>query len=162
MRIEAQTVELSTGMNSRYRIAIGDVTYDVEVGDVSSSPVQVTVDGVDFEVEIPNSVPSPSAQLSQAMSERRPVSRQRPAQRARPAAGATSNNQNVVRAPMPGRIVRVNVAVGDSVQRGQALVVLESMKMENTIAAPRDGIVSQVYVATEDSVQHGQSLVELE
>ena len=63
---------------------------------------------------------------------------------------------------MPGRIIRVNVAVGDGVQRGQALLVLESMKMENTIAAPRDGVISQVHVAGEDSVQHGQSLVELE
>lgn len=67
-----------------------------------------------------------------------------------------------MRAPMPGRIVRVNVSSGDSVQRGEALVVLESMKMENTIAAPRDGVVSQVHVAGDDSVQHGQSLVELE
>lgn len=67
-----------------------------------------------------------------------------------------------MRAPMPGRIIRVNVSVGDNVQRGQSIVVLESMKMENTIAAPRDGVVSQVHIAADDSVQHGQSLVELE
>ncbi len=63
---------------------------------------------------------------------------------------------------MPGRIVRVNVADGDSVERGQALVVLESMKMENTVASPRDGVVKIVHVAADESVQHGQSLVELE
>ena len=63
---------------------------------------------------------------------------------------------------MPGRIIRVNVSIGDAIQRGQALLVLESMKMENTIAAPRDGTVSQVHVSADDSVQHGQSLVELD
>ncbi len=63
---------------------------------------------------------------------------------------------------MPGRIVRVNVSGGESVERGHALVVLESMKMENTVASPRDGVVKTVYVSADDSVQHGQSLVELE
>ena len=54
------------------------------------------------------------------------------------------------------------MATGDNVQRGQSIVVLESMKMENTIAAPRDGVVSQVHVTADESVQHGQSLVEIE
>ena len=149
-------------MTYRYRITVQGVTYDVEVGDISSSPVQVTVDGVGFEVEIPE-VPdsqSPSARPSRA--EPRPTPRRRPAERSRPSLAGASESEGVVRAPMPGRIVRVNVATGDSVTRGQAIVILESMKMENTIAAPRDGVVSQVHVSADESVQHGQSLVELE
>ncbi len=145
-------------MTSRYRITVDGTTYEVEVGDVSSSPVSVVVDGIGFEVEIPDSEQSqPTNQLPQ-----RSAPRRRPAERARPSAAAASDSEDVVRAPMPGRIIRVNVAVGDNVERGQSIVVLESMKMENTIAAPRTGVVSQVHVAADESVQHGQSLVELE
>lgn len=149
-------------MTNRYRITVQGVTYDVEVGDISSSPVQVTVDGVGFEVEIPEAPDSQSPPTRPSRAEPRPTPRRRPAERSRPSMSGASDSDDVVRAPMPGRIVRVNVATGDSVTQGQAIAVLESMKMENTIAAPRDGVVSQVHVSADESVQHGQSLVELE
>ncbi len=149
-------------MTIRYRITVDGVAYEVEVGDLSASPVSVMVDGVKFAVEIPDAPTARPESSRPGPSPRRRATRPRPVQRARPSVAATDDSQNVVRAPMPGRIIRVNVAVGDGVQRGQALLVLESMKMENTIAAPRDGVISQVHVAGEDSVQHGQSLVELE
>ena len=109
----------------------------------------------------------PAAQTTHGMghgtaAERRVPSRPRQSQPRRPAVASSADSQDVVRAPMPGRIIRVNVDVGARVQRRQALLVLESMKMENTIASPRDGVVSQVHVAGDESVQHGQSLVELE
>ncbi len=63
---------------------------------------------------------------------------------------------------MPGRVLKVNVAAGANVSRGQALVVLESMKMEQTIAAPKEGKVKGVYVSAGDTVTRGQTLVELE
>ena len=149
-------------MTIRYRITVDGVTYDVEVGDVSISPVNVLVDGVEFEVDIPDTASAHLPQTHPQRAGRRSPSRPRPVQRSRPAASASADSQDVVRAPMPGRIIRVNVAVGDNVQRGQAVLVLESMKMENTIAAPRDGVISQVHVAADESVQHGQSLAELE
>ena len=149
-------------MTSRYRITVDGITYEVEVGDVSSSPVSVVVDGIEFDVEIPDSEHSQSAIPRPQRTPSRPSPRRRPTERARPSVTAASDSQDVVRAPMPGRIIRVNVAVGDNVQHGQSIVVLESMKMENTIAAPRNGVVSQVHVAADESVQHGQSLVELE
>lgn len=148
-------------MTGRYLITVDGVKYEVEVGDISASPVIAVVDGIEFEVEIPDAPQSQSTVQQPRRSVPRTAPR-RPAERARPSAAATSDSQDVVRAPMPGRIVRVNVSVGDNVERGQSIVVFESMKMENTIAAPRDGVVSQVHVAADDSVQHGQSLVELE
>jgi pyruvate carboxylase len=63
---------------------------------------------------------------------------------------------------MPGRVLTVSVKTGDSVSRGQALMVIESMKMENTVASPRDGTVRAVHVSEGATVQHGQSLVEFE
>jgi 3-methylcrotonyl-CoA carboxylase alpha subunit len=65
-------------------------------------------------------------------------------------------------APMPGRILEVLVAPGTRVARGQALVVLEAMKMEHTIAAPADGVVAHVPYAAGDLVEEGAMLLAFE
>ncbi|HYJ25118.1 MAG TPA: biotin carboxylase N-terminal domain-containing protein [Acidimicrobiia bacterium] len=62
-------------------------------------------------------------------------------------------------APMPGRVVRVEARVGDSVRAGQVLVVLEAMKMEHTLRAPHDGILDEVDCSPGDQVEAGAVLV---
>ena len=65
-------------------------------------------------------------------------------------------------APMPGLIVRVNAQVGDRVQPGQGLVVMEAMKMENELRAQAEGTVKNVLVAPGAAVEKGTVLLELE
>ena len=65
-------------------------------------------------------------------------------------------------APMPGRVVQVLVQVGDLVQQGQTVIILESMKMELEIAAPRDGVVKRIPVEPGAQVDKGMRLLELE
>jgi len=60
------------------------------------------------------------------------------------AAQAGGGGDDVIRAPMPGSIVAVSVKVGDSVSKGQTLLVMESMKMETTIVAPRDAVIESI------------------
>lgn len=67
-----------------------------------------------------------------------------------------------VKPPMPGRIVSVEVKVGDRVQRGQGLIVLEAMKMQNEVTAPADGLVKAVNVKPGDQVDANATLVEIE
>jgi biotin carboxyl carrier protein len=67
-----------------------------------------------------------------------------------------------IKAPMPGLVRAVTVAVGDSVEAGQRLVLLEAMKMENEIHAPRAGTVKAVRVAAGETVENGRPLVVLE
>ena len=73
-------------------------------------------------------------------------------------AGGSGN----LNAPMPGKIVRVAVAAGDAVVRGQTLVVLEAMKMEHAITAPADGVVSEVFHKDGDQVGEGAELLRME
>jgi biotin carboxyl carrier protein len=67
-----------------------------------------------------------------------------------------------LKAPMPGLIVRVNVQVGDSVQAGQGLVVMEAMKMENELRAQAAGKVRSIVVSPGTAVEKGALLIELE
>ncbi len=64
-------------------------------------------------------------------------------------------------APMPGKVVSLLVKAGDAVQRGQAVAVMEAMKMEHTLNAPRDGVVAEVLYALGDQVAEGGELLRL-
>ena len=65
-------------------------------------------------------------------------------------------------APMPGKVLQVLVEVGQDVEPGQALMILEAMKMEHRIVASQEGRVSAVYFSEGDQVQQGIALLELE
>lgn len=67
---------------------------------------------------------------------------------------------NELKAPMPGLIVDIRVTPGQTVQKGDPLLVLEAMKMENILKAPADGTVSSLKVNLRDNVQKGQVLVQ--
>jgi biotin carboxyl carrier protein len=67
----------------------------------------------------------------------------------------------VVKALMPGRVVRVLVAKGDTVRKGAGLLILEAMKMENEIQAPADGVVDEVFVTAGQTVESGAELAHI-
>ena len=82
-----------------------------------------------------------------------------PAAPAAPAAAAVTGAGEAVNAPMPGTIIKVNVAQGQAVKEGDVLCILEAMKMENEIIAPKSGTVTQVVVAKGAKVDTGAPLV---
>ncbi|WP_010520162.1 acetyl-CoA carboxylase biotin carboxyl carrier protein subunit [Croceivirga radicis] len=65
-------------------------------------------------------------------------------------------------APMPGLILELSVAVGQTVKEGETLLILEAMKMENALAAPRDGVIAAINVAQGDAVDKKQVLLTFE
>jgi len=67
----------------------------------------------------------------------------------------------LVKAPMPGRVVRILVEPGQQVKSGEGIVVVEAMKMENELSAPRDGVVTQVHVSEGDTVESGAALIQV-
>ncbi len=71
------------------------------------------------------------------------------------------HGEDSLTASMPGQVTKVLVSAGDSVQRGQTLIVLEAMKMEIKIAAPHDGHVAKVLVKSGQVVDRGQALIEM-
>lgn len=107
---------------------------------------KVTVNGVPYEIELEEltgTFPAPAAAATAAPA---------PAPAPAPAGGET------VKAPMPGTILSVNIAPGDTVKRGQVLMILEAMKMENEIMCPRDGRIVSVSAAKGAAVESGTVL----
>ena len=78
------------------------------------------------------------------------------------AARAGEKGRYLLKAVMPGRIVRVLVRPGEKVVRGQGIIVVEAMKMENELASPREGTVTEVLVSPAGLVEMGATLVVIE
>ena len=108
---------------------------------------KVTLNGRTYEVE----VEAGKAMLVDEYEAYAPA----PAAPAAPAAG------EVVKAPMPGVVLKVQVQQGQAVKAGQVLIILEAMKMENEIVAPKDGTVAQIVAAKGATVESGAPLVVL-
>jgi acetyl/propionyl-CoA carboxylase alpha subunit len=79
--------------------------------------------------------------------------------RAHSGGGLIERGEYHLRAPMPGLVVAVPVAEGQRVDKGEVLVVLESMKMQNELKAPREGVVARLRVKAGDSVEQRQTLL---
>jgi glutaconyl-CoA decarboxylase len=71
-------------------------------------------------------------------------------------------SQEVIEAPIPGKIVSVNVSAGDKVEEDQELCSLQSMKMQNPILSPVDGTVTEVKIAEGQTVETGDVLIVIE
>ena len=119
---------------------------------------QITVNGQSYEVEVEEV--GASAPVAAPVAAPAPVAAA-PAPAAAPKAAAAPAGAEAVKAPMPGNINDVKVTAGQSVKKGDDLVILEAMKMENEIKAPRDGVVASVNVTKGQTVNTGDVLVSL-
>ena len=128
----------------QYTITVNGVAYDVTVEEVgTSAPIAPVVTPV-----------APAAASA-------PAAAPAPAPAAAPKAASGAQGGVKVNAPMPGTILKINVTVGQAVKSGDALCVLEAMKMENDIPAPQDGNVASIEVTKGSSVQSGDVLITL-
>lgn len=130
----------------KYKITLNGKTYEVEVEEGQA----MLVDEYEaYKPAAPAPVAAPAAASAAAAA---------PSAPAAPTAVAAGE---VVAAPMPGNILKVNCSQGQAVKSGDILVVLEAMKMENEILAPRDGTVAQVVTSKGSVVDTGAPLVVL-
>jgi len=67
----------------------------------------------------------------------------------------------VIKAPMPGLVLRIQVEAGQQVEKGQALLVLEAMKMENVLKAPASGVVAEIKAVAGAAVEKGEVLIQM-
>ena len=138
-----------------YKYKINGNVYKVTIGDIDDNIAHVEVNGTPYKVEMEK---KPKEAVKPVV---RPVTpAPAPAPVARPA--AASSGKSGVKSPLPGVILDVKVNVGDTVQKGQTVMILEAMKMENNINADKDGKVTAVNVSKGESVLEGTDLVIIE
>lgn len=125
---------------NKYRIVFEGKTYEMEVELVSGNAPQL-------------------AKANEAKSE--PEKKPQVANNNVPAQKVAETKGTVV-APIPGTVIKINKSVGDSVKAGEAVLVLEAMKMENEVLAPMDGKIKQMNASTGKTVAGGELLFEVE
>ena len=141
-----------------YKYKINGNVYKVAIGDIEDNIAHVEVNGTPYKVEMekaPKVVDKPVA---------RPAATSTPAAPATPVVkpAAASTGKSGVKSPLPGVILDIKVNVGDTVKKGQVIIILEAMKMENNINADKDGKITAINVNKGDSVLEGTDLVIIE
>lgn len=131
----------------KYKVTLNNRVYEVEVEEGSAMLVD------EYELAAPA---APAPVVAAPVISAAPVA----AAPAAPAAVSVTAGEPV-KSPMPGNILKINVAAGQAVKEGEVLIVLEAMKMENDVVAPRDGTVAQIVVSKGAVVETGTTLVVL-
>ncbi|MEX2599595.1 MAG: biotin/lipoyl-containing protein [Dehalococcoidia bacterium] len=137
----------------RLRVRVNGDWYNIEVGDVYQSPVEVVVDGESYEVELGTAEAGapPHARARQQRKVEQPGLR-----------GITQGDDRVIRSPLPGKVITVSVTKGQTLEAGDEICMLESMKMEQIVRMAQGGVVKNVKIKKDQSVNAGAPLVELQ
>jgi len=117
----------------------------------------ITVNGNVYDVTVEEGASTGAASAPRAAAPA--VPKAAPAPAAQAPAGAEGSV--TVTAPMPGKILGIKANPGQAVSKGEAIIILEAMKMENEIVAPSDGTIASINVAVGDSVEAGATLATL-
>lgn len=147
----------------KFMINVNGRSYEVEVEEIGGT--ESTPQTTAAVQAVPSPVPqaAPTAPVVQPTAVPAPVAQPAaaPTPESAPAQSTATAGSVSVNAPMPGNILDVRAKTGESIQKGQVIVILEAMKMENEIVAPQDGTVASVSVAKGDTVNVNDVLVSL-
>ena len=148
----------------KYEYKVKGVDYEVEIQDIEGNIANVTVNGIPFEVEMKQPVKAGKQKAKLGSEERRVKSEEFNSSVSAPAADAAPKSAPAasgkpVTAPLPGTINDIKVKVGDKVNVGDTVVILEAMKMQNNIEAESAGTIASINVNKGDAVLEGDTLV---
>lgn len=140
-----------------YKYKINGNDYTVGIGEIENNIAQVEVNGVSYNVELPEEKhAAPVIKRVAAATDSAPAAAAAPA--AKPAVKAAAG-EYVIASPLPGVIKELYVKEGQAVKASDVVCILEAMKMGNEIHAGKDGVVKSINVAKEDSVLEGTTIM---
>lgn len=141
------------------QITIDDKTYSVGHARISDNWLHLTVDGRGINAYV---VKEPTGSTVMIRGLDRRIEDADDDRRHTPRKKGCNKGPTQVTPPMPAVVIRIMVAEGDTVEKGQGVVVVSAMKMETTLSAPYDGTVSALNVAEGDKVMPGDRLVDID
>ncbi len=150
----------------KLRIRYRDREYEVDVEEIDSNKYRVLVEGEVFEIEVPSKSFTETTVAREAIARHREVT---PPKIEKPieipstkSFMPTPSTSNAIIAPISGRVLKVLVKPGDTVEPRTVVITLESMKMELEVYAGRRGVIKEIHVKPGDSVRTGQIIATLE
>jgi biotin carboxyl carrier protein len=140
-------------MLKKFRITIDGETFEVSVEEIEDKPLKI-----ENIREVKESVPVKKEPVETKVNHT-PKTIERPQEKE---AVTESRSTKIVTAPLPGKVLKVNVAPGSKIKKGDVLMTIEAMKMENEILASMNGTVNRVFVETGKNVETKEKLLEFE
>ena len=144
-------------MKKEYKYTINGNQYEVIIGDIAENTATVTVNGEEYTVEM-----EPEPEEEKKVVVRKPVAAESSDNSENSEATANINTNNAIKAPLPGVITEICVNVGDEVNAGDTVLVLEAMKMANNIEAEKAGKITAICVKPGQTVMEDDALVVIE
>ncbi len=144
-------------MKKEYKYTINGNQYEVIIGDVAENTATVTVNGEEYKVEM-----EPEPEEEKKVVVRKPVASESSENSENSETSANINTNNAIKAPLPGVITEICVNVGDEVNAGDTVLVLEAMKMANNIEAEKAGKITAICVKPGQTVMEDDALVVIE
>jgi len=147
---------------SKYKVEIDGRIYDLDIEKVESDTYSILLDGKSINMEMiegdsPNEYKVNTINNYYEIEVIDAVARYRAKSRSKLETGS-----NVISTPMPGKIVKIPVKEGDSVEKGQTVIVVSAMKIESEYKSASDGMVKTIHVQEGDAVEGNQPLIEIE
>ncbi|WP_299438629.1 acetyl-CoA carboxylase biotin carboxyl carrier protein subunit [uncultured Aquimarina sp.] len=141
---DISTTDIIKTSDSKFHIINDNQSYHTEIvkSDFYNKKYTVKVNANTYEVDIANSLDMMISEMGFSI--------------------GASKQVNSIKSPMPGLIIDIQVAIGQTVKEDDYLLVLEAMKMENIITSPREGTIKSINVAKGDAVDKGKLLIEFE
>ena len=165
-KVQSSKFKVQSSKDMKYQYTVKGVDYEVEIQDIEGNIANVTVNGIPFEVEMKQPVKAGKQKVKLGgeqtvksennNSSSTSAANATAAPTAKPAAAAAGKP---VVAPLPGTINEIKVKVGDKVNAGDTVVILEAMKMQNNIEAETSGTITSINVNKGDAVMEGDTLV---
>lgn len=134
----------------KFKFKISGNEYGVHIKSIENGIAEIEVNGTPYEVEIEKDtkvVKTPKL-IRKVISKSENIEKK------------TGGSATPIKAPLPGKIMKILVKPGDIVKKGDVLVIMEAMKMENNVMASSDGVVEKVHVMPEANVLEGDVLLE--
>jgi biotin carboxyl carrier protein len=147
--------------DDRYAVTLGGQRHEVSALELPDSALAMFAGHAAFTVEFERKGTTVAVGLK-GQQARFDVVDERTARSRTNAGGSSAEGKQLVVSPMPGKVVKIWVKVGDTVTEGQGLVVVEAMKMENELKSPKAGTVTEVFAKEGSAVENGAKLVAVE
>ncbi len=145
-----------------YKYKINGIKFTVGVGDIVNNQAQVVVNGTPYTVELDENQAPKAAAIASAVKRPAAAPRTETGEKVINKPAPSAGSASAVKSPLPGTIMNFKVSVGDTVNAGDTVCVLEAMKMENDIHAQNSGTVKKICVNVGDAVLEGADIMIIE